>query len=142
MNLHEYQAKQLLARHGVEVPGGQPCTTAAEARTIAEGLFAEGREMVVLKIQIHSGGRGKGVFKDGFKGGVHLCKSADDVHEKAKAMLGNTIVTKQTGEAGRQVHTLLVASGEKIVDEFYLAVLLDRETSQPLIMASREGRRH
>ena len=139
MNLHEYQAKQLLARYGVEVPGGQHCTTAEEARTIAEGLFAEGHDMVVLKIQIHSGGRGKGVFKDGFKGGVHLCKSADDVHEKAKAMLGNTIVTKQTGEAGRQVHTLLVASGEKIIEEFYLAVLLDRETSQPLIMASSEG---
>ena len=81
MNLHEYQAKQLLARHGVEVPGGQPCTTAVEARSIAEGLFAAGQEMVVLKIQIHSGGRGKGVFKDGFKGGVHLCKSADDVHD-------------------------------------------------------------
>ena len=95
--------------------------------------------MVVRKIQIHSGGRGKGVCKDGFKGGVHLCKSADDVHEKAKAMLGNTIVTKQTGEAGRQVHTLLVASGEKIIEEFYLAVLLDRETSQPIIMASSEG---
>ena len=139
MNLHEYQAKQLLARYGVEVPGGQHCTTAEEARTIAEGLFAEGHDMVVLKIQIHSGGRGKGVFKDGFKGGVHLCKSADDVHEKAEAMLGNTIVTKQTGEAGRQVHTLLVASGEKIIEEFYLAVLLDRETSQPLIMASSEG---
>ena len=70
----------------------------------------DGHEMVVMKVQIHSGGRGKGVFKDGFKGGVHLCKSADEVHEKAAAMLGNTIVTKQTGETGRQVHTLLVAS--------------------------------
>ena len=118
MNLHEYQAKELLARYGVEVPEGQPCTTAKEARTIAEGLFDAGQEMVVLKIQIHSGGRGKGVFKDGFKGGVHLCKSADDVHDNAKAMLGNTIVTKQTGEAGRRVHTLLVASGERIIDEF------------------------
>ena len=139
MNLHEYQAKQLLAQHGVEVPGGEPCTTADEARSIAEKLFADGHEMVVMKIQIHSGGRGKGVFKDGFKGGVHLCKTAGEVHEKASAMLGNTIVTKQTGEAGRKVHTLLVASAEKIVSEFYLAVLLDRETSQPLIMVSREG---
>lgn len=139
MNLHEYQAKQLLAQHGVEVPGGEPCTTADEARSIAEKLFADGHEMVVMKIQIHSGGRGKGVFKDGFKGGVHLCKTAGEVHEKASTMLGNTIVTKQTGEVGRKVHTLLVASAEKIVSEFYLAVLLDRETSQPLIMVSREG---
>ena len=139
MNLHEYQAKQLLAQHGVEVPGGEPCTSADEARSIAEKLFTEGHEMVVMKVQIHSGGRGKGVFKDGFKGGVHLCKSADEVHEKAAAMLGNTIVTKQTGEAGRQVHTLLVASAEKIISEFYLAVLLDRESSQPLIMVSSEG---
>ena len=139
MNLHEYQAKQLLAQHGVEVPGGEPCTSADEARSIAEKLFAEGHEMMVMKVQIHSGGRGKGVFKDGFKGGVHLCKSADEAHEKAAAMLGNTIVTKQTGETGRQVHTLLVASAEKIVSEFYLAVLLDRESSQPLIMVSSEG---
>ena len=139
MNLHEYQAKQLLAQHGVEVPGGEPSTSADEARSIAEKLFTEGHEMVVMKVQIHSGGRGKGVFKDGFKGGVHLCKSADEVHEKAAAMLGNTIVTKQTGEAGRQVHTLLVASAEKIISEFYLAVLLDRESSQPLIMVSSEG---
>ena len=121
------------------MPGGEPCTSADEARSIAEKLFAKGHEMVVMKVQIHSGGRGKGVFKDGFKGGVHLCKSADEVHEKAAAMLGNTIVTKQTGEAGRQVHTLLVASAEKIVSEFYLAVLLDRESSQPLIMVSSEG---
>ncbi len=139
MNLHEYQAKQLLAQYGVEVPGGQPCTTANEARSIAEKLFSEGHEMVVVKIQIHSGGRGKGIFKDGFKGGVHLCKSADDVFEKAKSMLGNTIVTKQTGETGRQVNTLLVASAEKILSEFYLAVLLDRESSQPIIMVSSEG---
>jgi len=139
MNLHEYQAKQLLAQYKVQVPGGEPCTSADEAQSIAEKLFAEGHKMVVMKIQIHSGGRGKGIFKDGFKGGVHLCKSADDVHKKAKAMLGNTIVTKQTGEAGRQVHTLLVASAEKIISEFYLAVLLDRETSQPLIMVSSEG---
>ena len=90
MNLHEYQAKQLLAQYGVEVPGGQPCTTANEARSIAEKLFTEGHDMVVVKIQIHSGGRGKGVFKDGFKGGVHLCKSAEDVYAKATSMLGKT----------------------------------------------------
>ena len=78
------------------------------------------------------------MFKDGFKGGVHLCKTAGEVHEKASAMLGNTIVTKQTGEAGRKVHTLLVASGKKIVSEFYLAVLLIAKPPN-LIMVSREG---
>ncbi|MCH2608255.1 MAG: succinate--CoA ligase subunit beta, partial [Pedosphaera sp.] len=76
MNLHEYQAKQLLAQHGVEVPGGEPCTTADEARSIAEKLFADGHEMVVMKNQSHAGGRGKGVCKDGFTGGGHLCTTA------------------------------------------------------------------
>lgn len=139
MNIHEYQAKQLLAKHGVNVPSGDPCTTVAEARSIADRLFGQGDELVVLKAQIHAGGRGKGTFKSGFKGGVHLCKGASEVEEKAKAMLGEVLVTKQTGEAGRQVNTLLIASAEKITNEFYLAVLLDRETGKPVVMASTEG---
>ncbi len=139
MNIHEYQAKQLLANHGVSVPSGDPCTTVAEARSIADRLFGQGDELVVLKAQIHAGGRGKGTFKSGFQGGVHLCREAAEVEEKAKAMLGEILVTKQTGEAGRQVNTLLVASAEKIVSEFYLAVLLDRETGRPVVMASTEG---
>jgi len=139
MNIHEYQAKHLLAKNGVTVPAGDPCTTVAQAREIADRLFEGGAELAVLKAQIHAGGRGKGTFKSGFKGGVHLCKSAQEVEEKAQAMLGEVLVTKQTGEAGRQVNTLLVASAEKILNEFYLAVLLDRDTGRPVVMASTEG---
>ncbi len=139
MNIHEYQAKQLLAKHGVNVPSGDPCTTLADARSIADRLFGQGDELLVLKAQIHAGGRGKGTFKSGFQGGVHLCRSADEVEEKAKAMLGEVLVTKQTGEVGRQVNTLLIASAEKIISEFYLAVLLDRDTGKPVVMASTEG---
>ena len=139
MNIHEYQAKQLLAKYGVNVPAGDPCTSVADARAIGDRLFNDGTELAVIKAQIHAGGRGKGTFKSGFQGGVHLCRSAQDVEDKAKAMLGEVLVTKQTGEAGRQVNTLLIASAEKIVKEFYLAVLLDRETGKPVVMASTEG---
>lgn len=139
MNIHEYQAKQLLAQYGVPVPGGEACRTAEAARTAAEKLFAAGQKMVVIKSQIHAGGRGKGTFKSGFQGGVKLCRTADDVFEKANAMLGNVLVTKQTGPEGRLVSTVLVASAETIKKEFYLAVLLDRATSRPLVMVSTEG---
>ena len=139
MNLHEYQAKQLLARFGVPVPGGEAVTTPARAREVGEKLFAAGHSLVVVKSQIHAGGRGKGAFKSGFQGGVKLSRTADDVFDKASAMLGNVLVTKQTGPEGREVKTLLIASAETIKKELYLAVLLDRSTSQPLIMASTEG---
>ncbi|HUR47893.1 MAG TPA: ADP-forming succinate--CoA ligase subunit beta [Candidatus Saccharimonadales bacterium] len=139
MNIHEYQAKQLLARYGVSVPPGDVCDTPEAAKAIAEKLFAGGAGMVVVKSQIHAGGRGKGTFKSGFQGGVKLCKTADDVFEKAKAMLGNVLVTKQTGPEGRLVRKLLVAAAPEIKKEFYLAVLLDRATSRPVIMASTEG---
>src|SRR6185436_206372 len=110
MNIHEYQAKQLLAQYGVSVPPGEVCSTAEEAKAIAEKLFAKGEKVVVVKSQIHAGGRGKGTFKSGFQGGVKLCKSVDDVFEKAKAMLGNVLVTKQTGPEGRLVKKLLDAA--------------------------------
>ena len=139
MNIHEYQAKELLARHGVNVPSGQPCKSVEEAEQAARNLFDAGQTMVVIKSQIHAGGRGKGTFKSGFQGGVHLCKSVEDVVEKAKAMLGQVLVTKQTGPDGREVKTLLLASAEKIVKELYLAVLLDRNSSRPIVMASTEG---
>ena len=139
MNIHEYQAKELLARHGVNVPSGQPCKSVEEAEQAARNLFDAGQTMVVIKSQIHAGGRGKGTFKSGFKGGVHLCKSVEDTVDKAKSMLGEVLVTKQTGPDGREVKTLLVASAEKIVKELYLAVLLDRNTSRPIVMASTEG---
>src|SRR5687767_14995033 len=139
MNIHEYQGKQLLAQYGVSVPAGEVCDTPEAAKKIADGLFAKGDKLVVVKSQIHAGGRGKGTFKSGFQGGVKLCKTADDVYEKAKAMLGQTLVTKQTGPDGRLVSTLLVAEAPPIKKEFYAAVLLDRVSSRPLLMASAEG---
>ncbi|MFM1770058.1 MAG: ADP-forming succinate--CoA ligase subunit beta [Verrucomicrobiota bacterium] len=139
MNIHEYQAKQLLAQHGVAVPPGAPCRTVDEARAAAQKIFAEGHKLAVVKSQIHAGGRGKGTFKHGFQGGVKLAKSVEEVVHLAENMLGKTLVTKQTGPDGRVVGTILVAAAEDIRKEFYLAVLLDRANSRPLIMASTEG---
>ena len=129
MNIHEYQAKQLLAQYGVPVPPGEVC----------ESPEAKGATLIVVKAQIHAGGRGKGTFKSGFQGGVKLCRTAEDVFEKAKAMLGNVLVTKQTGAEGRLVSKLLVASAPDIQKELYLAVLLDRSSSRPVVVASTEG---
>src|SRR5258706_15783720 len=139
MNIHEYQAKQLLKQYGVSVPAGEPVTTPEQARAIAEKIFGSGHKLAVVKSQIHAGGRGKGTFKSGFQGGVKLAKSVEDVVAHAKNMLGQVLVTKQTGPDGRKVNTLLVAGAETIRQEFYLAVLLDRANSRPLIMASTEG---
>ncbi len=139
MNIHEYQAKQLLKQYGVAVPDGDVCKTPAEALAAAEKLVAAGHKMLVVKSQIHAGGRGKGTFKSGFKGGVKLCKTAAEAQDLATAMLGNVLVTKQTGPEGRLVSTLLVAGAPYIKKELYLAVLLDRATSRPLVMASTEG---
>ncbi len=139
MNIHEYQAKQLLAQYGVAVPAGEVCESPEQARAVAEKLFTGGVKLIVVKSQIHAGGRGKGTFKSGFQGGVKLCKTADEVFEKAGAMLGQVLVTKQTGPDGRLVSKLLVAAAHDIKQELYLAVLLDRATSRPLIMASTEG---
>ncbi|KAB2660330.1 MAG: succinate--CoA ligase subunit beta, partial [Verrucomicrobia bacterium] len=97
MNIHEYQAKQLLARHGVAVPAGEPCKTVDEARAAATKLFAAGHALAVIKSQIHAGGRGKGTFKHGFQGGVKLAKSVDEAVNFADNMLGKVLVTKQTG---------------------------------------------
>ncbi len=101
--------------------------------------FAQGATLVAVKSQIHSGGRGKGTFKSGYQGGVKLCKTADDVFEKAKAMIGNVLVTKQTGAEGRLVSKLLITAAPDILKELYVAVLLDRASSRPLLMASTEG---
>lgn len=139
MNIHEYQAKQLLKQYGVAVPDGDVCKTPDEAFAAAEKLVAAGHKMLVVKSQIHAGGRGKGTFKSGFKGGVKLCKTAAEAKDLATAMLGNVLVTKQTGPDGRLVSTLLVAGAPNIKKELYLAVLLDRATSRPLVMASTEG---
>jgi succinyl-CoA synthetase beta subunit len=139
MNIHEYQARQLLAQSGVALPPGDVCDSAGAARALADKLFADGARVVVVKSQIHAGGRGKGTFKNGYKGGVKLCKTADEVRQSAQAMLGNVLVTKQTGPEGKPVSKLLVVLAPDIRKELYLAVLLDRARSQPLIMASTEG---
>src|SRR6266853_5642633 len=131
MNIHEYQAKQLLAQYGVSVPEGQVCDTPEAARNIAADLIAKGATLIAVKSQVHAGGRGKGTFKSGFQGGVKLCKTAADVFDKAKAMLGQVLVTKQTGPDGRLVSKLLIAAAPNIKKEFYLAVLLDRASARP-----------
>jgi succinyl-CoA synthetase beta subunit len=124
---------------GVAVPAGAPATTPAEARATAEQLFAAGHARVVVKSQIHAGGRGKGVFQSGLQGGVHVCASADEVFARASAMLGQTLVTRQTGPAGRVVSRLLIEAGAGILREFYCAVLLDRAAGRPVMMVSTEG---
>lgn len=139
MNIHEFQAKELLAQHGVAIPGGGVCDTAEAAKRMAEDLFAKGARKLAVKSQIHAGGRGKGTFNTGFKGGVKLCETAEQVYSDAKAMLGNVLVTKQTGPDGRLVSKLLIAVAPDIQKELYLAVLLDRAISRPVMMASTEG---
>src|SRR5208282_6222927 len=108
-------------------------------RAAAEKIVASGSAKIVIKSQIHAGGRGKGSFTSGFQGGVKAASTVDEAVAFAEKMLGNVLVTKQTGPDGRRVQTLLVASGAKIRKEFYLAVLLDRAVGRPLVMASTEG---
>ena len=139
MNLHEYQAKQLFARFGVPVPPGQLAATPEEAKAIGQKLLSDGHKRVVVKSQIHAGGRGKGTFKNGLQGGVKVCSSAGEVYERAQAMLGRTLVTKQTGPEGRVVTKLLIEAASAIKKEFYVAVLLDRALSRPVVMTSTEG---
>ncbi len=136
MNIHEYQAKQLFADFGVAVPKGYPAQTAAEFDA-ALANFPEGT--VVVKSQIHAGGRGKGTFTNGYKGGVKVVKSKAEAKEAATAMLGNVLVTKQTGPEGRKVQTVYFNEASDIKKEYYLAILLDRGTSRPVIVASTEG---
>jgi succinyl-CoA synthetase beta subunit len=139
VNLHEYQAKELFRKRGVPVPEGSAAATVEEAAAAAERLFAAGAGVVVVKSQIHAGGRGKGVFEDGYKGGVQVCKGAAAAREAASRMLGRRLVTRQTGPEGRVVRRLLVEQGSKIARELYLAVLLDRGTGRPVVMGSRDG---
>jgi len=139
VNIHEYQAKQLLSKYGVPTPLGGACSTARRAKTIAEKLFAQGQKRIIVKSQIHAGGRGKGFFTNGLRGGVQICQTAEDVYDKAKMMLGQTLVTRQTGPEGRRVSRLLVEGASDIKQEFYLAVLLDRISFKPMVMVSTAG---
>ncbi|MBL9218703.1 MAG: ADP-forming succinate--CoA ligase subunit beta [Opitutaceae bacterium] len=136
MNIHEYQAKALFEKFGVPVPKGAVATTPEEFITALSQL-PEGPTMV--KSQIHAGGRGKGTFTDGYKGGVKFCKTKADAKEVAGKMLGNTLVTIQTGPAGRKVQTVYFTVASDIKKEYYLAILLDRASSKPVIVASTEG---
>jgi len=136
MNIHEYQAKELLQKFDVATTRGRVAATLDEAEQIAREL---GDIDIVVKAQIHAGGRGKGSFKNGFKGGVHVRKTPDEVRDVAAKMLGQILVTHQTGPAGRLVNKVLVAESADIAREIYFAVLLDRATAAPLIVASTEG---
>jgi succinyl-CoA synthetase beta subunit len=136
MNIHEYQAKELLEKFGAATTRGKVAATPEEADEIAREI---GAGEIVVKAQVHAGGRGKGTFRNGFKGGVHIVKSAAEAREVASKMLGQTLVTHQTGEAGRVVNQVLVAESADIAREIYFAVLLDRATAAPLIVASTEG---
>src|SRR5690606_29215233 len=134
--IHEYQAKALFEKYGVPVPKGAAATTPEEfVNALAQ--LPEGPTMV--KSQIHAGGRGKGTFTDGFKGGVKFCQSKQEAKDLAARMLGNTLVTAQTGPAGRKVQTIYFTVASDIKKEYYLAILLDRATSRPVIVASTEG---
>ncbi|WP_174291710.1 ADP-forming succinate--CoA ligase subunit beta [Sphingomonas bacterium] len=139
MNIHEYQAKELLASFGVPVPAGFAAMSVEEAVAATDKLPGP---LYVVKAQIHAGGRGKGKFKElgpEAKGGVRLAKTADEVRSAAADMLGNTLVTVQTGEHGKQVNRLYVTDGVDIAKEFYLALLVNRATGRVSMVASTEG---
>ena len=138
MNIHEYQAKSLLKKSGVAVPEGGVAYTPEEAVNVARELAGD---LWVVKSQIHAGGRGAGRFKNDPEGagGVRLARSIEDVHDHAAAMLGNVLVTKQTGPAGKEVKRIYIEDGCDIARELYLSVLIDRVSSQITVMASTEG---
>ena len=136
MNIHEYQAKELFDRFGVPSPKGKVASTPKEAFDAAKWL---GVNHLVVKAQVHAGGRGKGTFKNGFKGGVHLVESPAAARDVATQMLGGVLVTKQPGEAGRLVRKVMIAESVSITRELYLAILLDRQSCQPVIIVSTEG---
>ena len=145
MNIHEYQAKDILKKYGVAVQRGIVADTPDKAVAAAKELAAEtGSKWFVVKSQIHAGGRGKGTVKETGSRGVVLAKSVDEVFEKSKAILGGTLVTIQTGPSGKKVNKVLIAEdvyypGEAEPKEYYMSILLDRSNSKPVIMASTEG---
>ncbi len=141
MKIHEYQGKELLREAGVPVPRSKVAFSPQEAKQAAQEVIKEtGNEVVVVKSQIHAGGRGKGRFKEHPDlGGVKVVKGADAAHEIAKQMLGSTLVTIQTGEEGKVVNRLLIEQGMDIKQELYLGVTLDRATGRNIVMASVEG---
>jgi succinyl-CoA synthetase beta subunit len=136
MNIHEYQAKELMQKFGVATSPGAVASTAEEAEAVAKALNTSD---LVVKAQIHAGGRGKGAFKNGFKGGVHLCKTPAEAKELASKMIGQTLVTVQTGETGKLVGKVLVGQSKEIARELYFAIVLDREAQAPVVVVSTKG---
>ncbi len=132
MKIHEYQAKEILRRYGVSVPDGQVAVTFEEADAAAQQLFSAGHGVVVVKAQIHAGGRGKG-------GGVKLAKSRTEAEQHSKDILGMQLITHQTGPQGQKVQRLLVEAGSAIARELYLGIVLDRATGKVVFMASQAG---
>jgi succinyl-CoA synthetase beta subunit len=135
MNIHEYQARELFAKFGVATQPGAVAFTPEEAEQVATKLGGK----LVVKAQIHAGGRGKGTFKSGFKGGVHLCDTPAEAKDLAAKMLGQVLVTHQTGPDGKEVGKVFVGQAVDIAKELYFAILLDRATSAPVVIASTEG---
>ena len=139
MNIHEYQAKELLAKYGIAIPKGIAATSVEEAVEAAKQLPGP---LYVVKAQIHAGGRGKGKFKElgpDAKGGVRLAKSTDEVAKYSQEMLGNTLVTIQTGDAGKEVNRLYITDGVDIGKEYYVSLVVDRATGRVAMIASTEG---
>ena len=136
MNIHEYQAKELFDKFGVATPQGKVASTAEEAFAAAREIGGTG---LVVKAQVHAGGRGKGTFTNGFKGGVHVINTAEEAQDIAGKMLGQTLVTHQTGPEGKLVSKVLIAKSVDISKEYYFAVLFDRSSSRHAIIASTEG---
>jgi succinyl-CoA synthetase beta subunit len=136
MNIHEYQAKELFDRFQVPSPRGAVASTPAEAEAAARSFPGA---KLVIKAQVHAGGRGKGHFTNGFKGGVHLIESPEQAAEFAGKMLNETLVTIQTGDAGKLVSKVMIAEAVDITHEYYLAILMDRATCGPVIVVSTEG---
>src|SRR5258705_7517099 len=145
MNIHEYQAKEVLKKYGVAVQRGIVADTPDKAVAAAKSIQADtGSKWFVVKSQIHAGGRGKGTVKETGSRGVVLAKSVDEVFEKSKAILGGTLVTHQTGPEGKKENKVLIAEdvyypGESEPKEYYMSILLDRSKACPVIMASTEG---
>lgn len=139
MNIHEYQAKDILAQYGVAIPAGTAVFTVDEAVAAANAMKANGTSLFVVKAQIHAGGRGKGRTVKSNAKGVILARSVDEVKAAAESLLGDVLVTIQTGDEGKLVSRLYVTDGVDIAKEFYLGMLLDRTRSQNVIMISTEG---
>ncbi|MEI6345277.1 MAG: ADP-forming succinate--CoA ligase subunit beta [Verrucomicrobiota bacterium] len=138
MNIHEFQARELFAEFGVATQPGKVASSPEEAENVALALGLSGGKFVV-KAQIHAGGRGKGTFKNGFKGGVHLCGTPTEAKDLASKMIGQVLVTHQTGPDGKEVGKIFVGEAVDIARELYLAILIDRATSVPVVIASTEG---